>query len=242
MNEVLALIEELQKGNEKARTTLIETNLGLVHSIVHRFMNRGHEAEDLFQIGTIGLIKAIDRFDSSFDVKFSTYAVPMIIGEIKRFLRDDGIVKVSRSIKENAWKVRQAADLFMQEYGREGTMEELQSLTGLSKEDMMLALEAGNEVESIYKGLYQNEGQSICLVDKLPTERDPHEELVNHLLLEQLIAELDEAERKLIRLRYFENQTQMQVAGILGISQVQVSRQEKKILIRMREKVNRWSV
>lgn len=237
MNEVLSLIEQSQKGNEGARNTLIETNLGLVHSIVHRFTNRGYDAEDLFQIGTIGLIKAIDRFDCSFDVKFSTYAVPMIIGEIKRFLRDDGIVKVSRSIKENAWKVRQASDFLLQKYGRDGTLEELQEETKLSREDMMLALEANSEVESIYKGIYQSEGTSVCLVDKLPAERDAHEELVNHLLLEQLISELDETERKLIRLRYFENQTQMQVARILGISQVQVSRQEKKILIRMREKV-----
>ena len=237
MEETAVLLTQAQAGDREAREVLVEKNLGLVHHIVRRFLGRGYDAEDLFQIGAIGLMKAIDKFDLAYDVKFSTYAVPMISGEIKRFLRDDGIVKVSRTLKENGWKIRQAAEQIYHERGRDATLEEIAEATGIAREDIVMAMEANVEVESIYKSVYQSDGNEIYLVDKLPEKKDDNEKLLNHMLLEQLIGELGEEERMLIRLRYFQDKTQVEVAKNLGISQVQVSRMEKKILIRMREKL-----
>lgn len=235
MDEVAVLIARSQAGDKDAREVLIEKNLGLVHHIVKRFLGRGYDAEDLFQIGSIGLMKAIDKFDLTFEVKFSTYAVPMISGEIKRFLRDDGMVKVSRTLKENGWKIKQAAERIAHERGREATLEEISTATELSKEEIVMAMEANVEVESIYKSVYQSEGSEIYLIDKLPEKRDDNEKLLNHMMLEQLLGELKEEERKLIKLRYYQDKTQVEVAKRLGISQVQVSRMEKRILIQMRE-------
>ena len=151
MEPVTALIEQAHKGDKEARDRLVENNMGLIWSIVRRFMNRGYEPEDLFQIGSIGLLKAIDKFDTGYDVKFSTYAVPMITGEIKRFLRDDGMLKVSRTIKENAVKIRGVRETMSSELNREPTIEELSRKTGISKEDVVLALDSANEVESLHK-------------------------------------------------------------------------------------------
>ncbi len=236
MEEVSVLIEKSHAGDKEAREVLIEKNLGLVHHIVKRFLNRGVDAEDLFQIGCIGLMKAIDRFNLGFDVKFSTYAVPMISGEIKRFLRDDGMVKVSRSLKENGWKITHAREQFQHENGREPTIAEVAKMTGLPEEDVVLALDAGAEVESIYKSVYQSDGNEIYLVDQIASKNNEKEKLLNHMLLGQLLSELDGVEKELIVLRYFQGKTQTEVAQKLGISQVQVSRQEKKILLRMRER------
>ena len=191
MEEVAVLIARSQAGDKAAREALIEKNLGLVHHIVRRFLGRGYDAEDLFQIGAIGLMKAIDKFDLAYDVKFSTYAVPMISGEIKRFLRDDGIVKVSRTLKENGWKIRQAAEQIYHERGRDATLEEIAEATGIAREDIVMAMEANVEVESIYKSVYQSDGNEIYLVDKLPEKKDDNEKLLNHMLLEQLIGELE---------------------------------------------------
>ena len=235
--DAIQLIEAAHQGDKEARDKLVVENMGLIWSIVRRFSGRGHEMEDLFQIGSIGLLKAIDKFDTSYDVKLSTYAVPMIAGEIKRFLRDDGIVKVSRTLKENGWKIRQAAEQIYHERGRDATVEEIAEATGIAREDIVMAMEANVEVESIYKSVYQSDVNEIYLVDKLPEKKDDNEKLLNHMLLEQLIGELGEEERMLIRLRYFQDKTQVEVAKNLGISQVQVSRMEKKILIRMREKL-----
>lgn len=237
MDETTQLIIRAQDGDKSAREILIENNLGLVHHIVRRFMGRGHDTEDLFQIGSIGLMKAIDKFDTSFDVKFSTYAVPMIQGEIKRFLRDDGMVKVSRTLKENGWKISQANHAMDQELGREPSLMELSQRTGLSMEEIVAALEANSEIESIYKSVYQSDGNEIYLVDRIPEHKNEHEELMNKMLIEQLLNELGQNERMLIELRYFENKTQVETAGALGISQVQVSRLEKKILLRMRQEL-----
>lgn len=234
MEETAVLLMQARAGDRGAREVLVEKNLGLVHHIVKRFQGRGHDMEDLFQIGSIGLMKAIDKFDLSYEVKFSTYAVPMIAGEIKRFLRDDGMVKVSRSLKENGYKIRQATDQLQQRLGREATLAEIQEMTGLSEEDIVLAMEANVEVESIYKAVYQSDGNEICMVDRLPSGRDENEEVLNHMLLQQLLAVLAEDEKQLIILRYFQNKTQTEVAKQLGISQVQVSRLEKRILLRMR--------
>jgi RNA polymerase sporulation-specific sigma factor len=184
-------------------------------------------------------MKAVDKFDESFQVQFSTYAVPMISGEIKRFLRDDGMLKVSRSLKENGWKVQKAKEKLAQELGRDGTINEVAKETGLSIEDIVMAMEANSEVESIYKPVYQSDENEICLVDKLPEPVNKGEQLLNRLVLRELLKKLEEKERKLICLRYFEERTQAEVARELGISQVQVSRLEKKILGRMQKEFQR---
>lgn len=233
------LLEQSQAGDRFAREAMIKNNMGLVWSIVRRFNNRGYEQEDLFQIGSIGLMKAIDKFDASFSVKFSTYAVPMITGEIRRFLRDDGMIKVSRSLKESGAKMKQAREKLQAELGREPTLLELSEETGMPREEIVMALEANGEVESIYKNTGASEGKEICLADRLPQEKDSHEMLLNHMVLEQLLQELGENERHLIELRYFKERTQSQIAQEMGISQVQVSRMEKKILLEMRRKFNR---
>lgn len=252
MEEMSVLIAKSQAGERDAREVLIEKNLGLVHHIVRRFAGRGYELEDLFQVGTIGLMKAIDKFDLTLGLKFSTYAVPMITGEIKRFLRDDGLVKVSRTIKENGMKVKLARQRLQTSEGHEPTLQELAAESGLAVEDVVLAMEANVEVESIYSAIYQDDGSEVYLVDKLVrgrssavgssaaggcgSEDEEKEKLLNHMLLKQLLDGLEPADRELIHMRYFQDKTQMEIASILGISQVQVSRMEKKILLRMREK------
>lgn len=235
--ETIELIKQSRAGDKLAREQVIKENMALVYSIVKRFAGRGYDVEDLAQIGAIGLIKAVDNFNLDFEVKFSTYAVPMITGEIKRFLRDDGMVKVSRSLKENGWRIRREADRLAGELGREATLEELSAATELKKEDIVMALEAGNEVESLHKTVFQKEGSEIALMDRIPSGKDESENLLNRILLEQLLQELEEKERRLIELRYFQEKTQMQVAEILCMNQVQVSRMEKKILKSMRQKI-----
>lgn len=234
--ETIELIKQSRAGDKLAREQVIKNNMALVYSIVKRFSGRGYDPEDLGQIGAIGLIKAVDNFDLSYDVKFSTYAVPLITGEIKRFMRDDGMVKVSRSLKENGWKVKRAAEELAGKLGREATMEELSAATELGKEEIVMVLEAGNEVESLHKTVFQKEGSEISLMDRIPSETDESEVVLNRLLLEQLLKELTEKERELIELRYFGEKTQTQVAELLSMSQVQVSRLEKKILRTMRSK------
>ena len=238
MEHTLALIEKAHGGDKEARETLVEENMGLVYTIVRRFVGRGHEMEDLIQIGSIGLIKAIDKFNSAFDVKFSTYAVPMIAGEIKRFLRDDGMIKVSRSLKETAGKAYMVKEALEKKYGREPSLEEISEELGASREDIVLAMESAAEVESLHKTIYQGDGNAISLMDKLEEQGNPNEELLNHMVLNDVIQTLHEEERMLIRLRYFEDKTQMEVARALGMSQVQVSRYEKKILKKMRGRIS----
>lgn len=253
MEETSVLIARSQAGESGAREVLIENNLGLVRHIVRRFSGRGYDSEDLFQIGVIGLIKAIDKFDLSLGLKFSTYAVPMITGEIKRFIRDDGPVKVSRTIKENGMKVRQARQRLQGENGREPTLQEIAGETGLSVEDVVLAMEASAEVESIYSAVYQDDGSEVYLVDRVvsgnggtvgssaaggcSSDDREKEGILNHMLLKQLLESLKPSDRELIYMRYFQNKTQMEIAASLGVSQVQVSRMEKRILLSMRDKV-----
>ncbi len=239
--ETIELIRMAREGDKSARDQVIQNNMGLVYSIVSRYMGRGYDSEELSQIGAIGLIKAVDKFDLGFDVKFSTYAVPLISGEIKRFLRDDGMVKVSRSLKENGWKIKKAADRLSQELNREPSLEELAAATEIPAEDIVLALEANSEVESINKPISFTDGREVSLEEKLPERTDWNEELLNRLLVEQLLGLLDEKERELIRMRYYEDRTQREVAERLGISQVQVSRMEKKILLNLRKQVTQLS-
>ena len=252
MEEMSVLIARSQAGESDAREVLIENNLGLVRHIVKRFAGRGYDMEDLFQIGVIGLMKAIDKFDLSLGLKFSTYAVPMIAGDIKRFLRDDGPVKVSRTIKENGVKVKMARQKLQGSEGREPTLQEIARETGLDVEDVVLAMEASVEVESIYAAVYQDDGSEVYLVDKVVRggegslgssvaggcggEDAEKEEVLNHMLLGQLLDSLNPGDRELIYMRYFQDKTQTEIAARLGVSQVQVSRMEKRILLNLREK------
>lgn len=251
-------LEKAHTGDREARNQLVEENMGLVFRIVKRFLGRGCEEEDLFQIGCIGLIKAVDRFDTSFQVKFSTYAVPMITGEIKRFLRDDGMIKVSRTVKENYQKVGRAAKELGQELGRNVTMDEIAAVTGLSREEIVLAMEAGTEVESIDKLIYESEGRDISLAEQaigvknsavgyagdffinengLPADVEK-EEILDKMLLAELMDSLEEKERQILRFRYFHELTQSQVAKIIGTSQVRVSRMEAKIIRKLHKMIN----
>ena len=234
MEHTIALIRKSHDGDEKARTQLVEENVGLIWCVVKRFLGRGIDSEDLFQIGSIGLLKAIDKFDFAFQVKFSTYAVPMISGEIQRFLRDDGMIKVSRSLKEISYKAFLAKEKLMEQIQREPTLEEMASFMEIEKEELVLALEANAEVESLHKPLYQKDGNEIELLEKIEEIENHEEQVVNRLLLNQMLERLGREERRLIYLRYFENKTQSEIGRILGISQVQVSRTEKKILEKMR--------
>lgn len=228
-------IIKARDGDKEARDQLITDNIPLVWSIVRRFSGRGEDLQDLFQIGTIGLMKAIDKFDTSYDVKFSTYAVPMITGEIKRFLRDDGMIKVSRSLKETAGKVRVAEEQLGKKLGRDPTIEEISKELGIEVEDIAMAVSANSEVESLYKTIYQGDGSAIYLIDKLEEAKDEQETMINHLALKKVMDSLEQKDRELIKLRYFMDRTQTEIAKELGISQVQVSRLEKKILKKMRE-------
>lgn len=237
--ETLELIKMARSGDKMARDQVIQKNMGLVYSIVSRYAGRGYDSEELSQIGAIGLIKAVDKFDMSFEVKFSTYAVPMISGEIKRFLRDDSMVKVSRSIKENGWKIKRAADLLSQQLDREPSLEELAAATEIAVEDIVIALEANSEVESIHKTISFSDGKEVSLEDKLQEKTDWNEQLLNRMLVEELMVLLDEKEKKLIQMRYYDDKPQREVAECLGISQVQVSRMEKKILQNLRNHLNK---
>jgi len=243
MRNMAELIRKAQEGDKEAKERMISENLGLVHSIAKRFENRGCDREELFQTGCIGLIKAIEKFDLSLQLAFSTYAVPMIMGEIRRFLRDDGMVKVSRTLKENGYKISRARELLTNELGREPSILEIEALTELSREEVVLAMEANREVESIYQPVAGTDGDEILLVDQLGNSGSVYEEpekeaVLNKLVVVQLLATLDEKEQQVIRLRYFENKTQCEVAETMGMSQVQISRLERKILTRLREQLH----
>ena len=231
------LLARIKEGDEDAREQYIKGNLRLVLSVIKRFSSSSENADDLFQIGCVGLMKAVDHFDPSRLVKFSTYAVPMITGEIKRFLRDDGMIKVSRSLKELSYKAYLKQEELQEKNGRDPTIEELAEALSVSTEDLTMAMEASGDIESLQKSIYQKDGQEIRLMDKLPGEKREEERILDHLLLNDLLNTLGSKERKIIYLRYFANHTQSQIGKVLGISQVQVSRMEKQILKKMRENV-----
>ena len=232
-------IKKAQNGDDVALENLIKDNNGLIWSIVKRFYGRGYEPEDLYQIASLGFIKSIKRFDSDFDVKLSTYAVPYMIGEIKRYIRDDGPVKVSRSIKDLGIKIRELQKEAMKKRGEEIKIKEIAKELKVGVEDIILAMEASNSVESIENSKHINnkEGKSVSLLDTLSADKNEEEMITNKLAIGQLIKDLKERDKKLILLRYYKEKTQAQVADILGISQVQVSRIEKKILENTRNKM-----
>lgn len=237
MDHTLALIGRSHQGDKEARDTLFKENTGLIYSVAKRFLGRGVEMEDLFQIGSIGLLKAVDHFDPSYEVRFSTYAVPMIVGEIKRFLRDDGILKVSRSLKEDCGRIYQAKEKLEKELGREPGLDEIAAEVELSLEEVILALESTAEVESLHKTIYQGDGNDISLMDRLPEKENGQEQALDRIFLDEMLQSLDARERQLIGMRYFQNRTQTEIAAELGVSQVQVSRMEKRILKKLKEKI-----
>jgi len=233
--EVKRLIALSQAGDTVARDTLVSCNIRLVWSVVQRFINRGYEPDDLFQIGCIGLLKSVDKFDLSYEVKFSTYAVPMIIGEIQRFLRDDGTLKVSRSLKELASKVRKMSDELSKTIGRLPTLSEVAEALGVTAEEIIVAQEANKPPSSIHETVFENDGDPITLMDQIADESE--DQWFDKLALNEAIDTLNERERLIVYLRYFRDQTQSEVASRLGISQVQVSRLEKKILQTIKDQI-----
>lgn len=238
MDDIFELIKKSQNGDKEAITKIIEENQGLVWSVVKKFAGRGLEFDDLYQIGVIGLIKCIEKFDNSFEVKFSTYAVPMIMGEIRRFLRDDGIIKISRPIKELAIKIKYAKDEYAKSNSRMPTIKELSEILNVTDEEIILALDVTRDVESLYQSANKSDGSTVYLLDKVASKNDDEEKIIDNLALNQVLNKLPQKERDIINLRYFEDKTQCEVAKIIGVSQVQVSRLEKKVLMSMRTSFN----
>ncbi len=232
--DTFELIKLAQTGDREACDILVKENMGLIWSIVRKFSNRGYELDDLFQIGAMGLIKCINKFDLSYDVKLSTYAVPMIIGEIKRFIRDDGIIKVSRTLKELAIKGKYTQEQIIKETGETPTISEVARRLEVSVEDLQLALEANKDVESLYATVYQGDGSPVFLIDKIQQQTNSEETIVDNISLKEVIEKLNPKEKTIIELRYFKDKTQSEVAKEVGVSQVQVSRIEKKVLENMR--------
>lgn len=238
-NENIRLISEAQNGDKNSLSMLVENNLPLVSAISKKFLNRGYEYDDIFQIGCLGLVKAVNNFDSKFNVKFSTYAVPMIIGEIKRFLRDDGIIKVSRSIKNSARKIHYDKEMLTKKLNRDPTIEELSKFSGMNVEEILFATESANNMQYLYDVIHQDDGSPVMLIDKISSENcEEDSKALDRIALKDALNNLDKKSRQVIMLRYFKDKTQVQVAKMLGISQVQVSRIEKKVLKTMKEKLS----
>ncbi|MBR1654725.1 MAG: SigB/SigF/SigG family RNA polymerase sigma factor [Clostridia bacterium] len=227
-------IIKAKEGNEDAMSKLVQNNSGLIWSIVKRFKDRGYELDDLYQIGSLGFIKSIRRFDTNFEVQLSTYAVPYILGEIKRFIRDDGPIKVSRSTKELCVKIREIQKEYLNKKGIEIKIEEISKVLKVSKEEIAAALDSINCVDSIYDVNYKDDNEGSIL-DKIPSNVDSEKNVIDKIILKDAINKLNDRERKIILLRYFRGSTQSQVAKVLGISQVQVSRIEKRVLSDMKE-------
>lgn len=234
--EIKELIKKSQAGDQEARNEIVERNMRLVWSVVQRFLNRGYDPDDLFQIGCIGLLKSVDKFDLSYDVKFSTYAVPMIIGEIQRFIRDDGTIKVSRSLKEVGNKIRRAKDDLAKELGRAPTIYEVSDYLEIPVDEILLVQEAVMAPTSIHEIVYENDGDPITLLDQISDQEEG--KWFDKIALKEAIEGLDDREKLIVFLRYYNDQTQAEVAGRLGISQVQVSRLEKKILKQIKNRMD----
>lgn len=232
------LIALAQAGDKEALENITMQNQGLIWSIVRKFSGRGTECEDLFQIGAIGLIKAVNKFNTDFNVEFSTYAVPMIMGEIKRFLRDDGIIKVSRTLKETATSAKRASEKISAQKGSDATLCEIAQMINVSVNDVTLALEATQPPESIYKTVHEGDNSCVLLIDKLCSKENGEEGILTKVLLKQAIINLPQKERQILMLRYYKEKTQSEVAKIMGVSQVQISRIEKKLLGTLRKNIS----
>ncbi|AJQ27760.1 RNA polymerase sporulation sigma factor SigF [Pelosinus fermentans] len=233
--EIKNLLHKAQAGDQIAKEYILENNINLVRSVVHRFTNRGYEWDDLFQLGCIGLVKAIERFDTKFSVKFSTYAVPMIIGEIRRFIRDDNPVKVSRPVKELAYKVHRTQERLQGVLGRDPTITEIAKELSLAPQEVVAALEAIQTPTSLYANVFHDDGDPILLLDQMKYCEEEDSAYFEKLALKEIVLRLPEKERLVIHLRFFADKTQAEVAQIIGLSQVQISRIEKQALKLMKE-------
>lgn len=233
----LELLKLAKDGDENALNVLVELNMPLVTNISKKFLNRGYEYDDIFQIGCIGLVKAVKNFNFEFNVKFSTYAVPMIIGEIKRFLRDDGMIKVSRSIKLAARKIQLAKDELSKKLGREPTVTEISDYAEMACEEILDAIDSMNNIQYLYDVVHQDDGSPVLLIDRISEDVTDDREFIDKIALKEILNALDAKSRQIILLRYFKDKTQVQVAEMLGISQVQVSRIEKKVLKSLKNKL-----
>ena len=234
-SEKIELLKKAHAGDEKAREKLINGNLRLVLSVVQRFSNRGENPDDLFQVGVIGLIKAIDNFDTSLNVRFSTYTVPMIIGEIRRFLRDNNSIRVSRSLRDTAYKAIYTKEALTRQHQKEPTVTEIADEIGVSKEDIVLAMEAIQSPVSLYEPVYSEGGDTLYIMDQVSDKKNKEENWVQHIALHEAMEHLDTRERRIINMRFFECKTQMETAEEIGISQAQVSRLEKNALKSMKK-------
>jgi len=234
-DETQALIRRLRAGDLSVKESLLRGHSRLVYSLVARFLRSGQDPEDLFQIGCIGLLKAIERFDPTFEVRFSTYAVPLIIGEIRRFLRDDGPIKISRSLKELAGKANRIREALRSQLGREPRLSEMAAALDVSEDELVAALDATRSPSSLEETVFQDEGNPVYLVDRITTDESEEDNLVEGLALRQIIGTLTPREQRIMEGRYFENKTQAQLAEEIGVSQVQISRLEKSILLRLRQ-------
>ncbi|HJG85594.1 RNA polymerase sporulation sigma factor SigG [Pseudoflavonifractor capillosus] len=233
--ETVALLKRTKEGDMAAREELIAGNLRLVLSVIQKFSNRGENVDDLFQVGCIGLIKAIDNFNTDLDVRFSTYGVPMIVGEIRRYLRDNSSMRVSRSMRDTAYKILQAKEKFMAEHQREPTMEEIAKILGLKREDVVFAMDAIMDPVSLYEPVYSDGGDAICVMDQVKDSKNTDESWLEHIALKEAISHLSDRERHILSLRFFEGRTQMEVSAEIGISQAQVSRLEKNAIWKIRK-------
>lgn len=229
MTDNVCLLEKVRQGDENARRRMIEDNLRLVDKIAVQFRDRGYDREEIVQVGVIGLIKAVDKFDPIYNTRFSTYAYPVIEGEIKRFLRDDGTIKVSRSLKENAMKGRRAEEKLRKRLGRDVTVNEISAECGIDAESLIEAFSALTPARSIYESVYDGGNNEITLMDTL-SDDDGEERMINRAMVSEILSHLEPRERKIIVLRYFEGKSQKEISEIIGVSQVQISRLEKKII------------
>ena len=236
-SETQALLLRAKAGDTQAREELIAGNLRLVLSVIQRFANRGENADDLFQVGCIGLIKAIDNFNTDLDVKFSTYGVPMIVGEIRRYLRDNSTMRVSRAMRDTAYKVLQAKEAYMVQYQREPTVDEIAKILEVKRADVVFALDAILEPVSLYEPVYSDSGDTICVMDQVKDNKNNDEIWVERIALKEAVGHLTERERKILSMRFFQGKTQMEVSAEIGISQAQVSRLEKNALRQIRKEM-----
>ena len=231
----MELLEKSQQGSRNARNELIQGNLRLVLSVVQRFANRGEPMDDLFQVGCIGLIKAIDHFDLEQGVRFSTFAVPMIIGEIRRYLRDNSAIRVSRSMRDNAYRALTAKEKLTREKLREPTIDEIARELGMKKEDVVFALDAISDPISLYEPVFQDGGETVCVMDQVRDSRSTDESWLDNILMKQAVTELSDREKRILALRFYDGRTQMDVAKEIGISQAQVSRLEKGVIEKIKK-------
>ena len=235
--ETIELLKRTKKGDMEAREKLIAGNLRLVLSVIQKFTGRGENVDDLFQVGCIGLIKAIDNFNTDLDVRFSTYGVPMIVGEIRRYLRDNSAIRVSRSMRDTAYKVLQAKEAFLAEHQREPSVDEVARQLGVRREDVVFALDAIVDPVSLYEPVYSDSGDAICVIDQVKDSKNTDESWLEHIALKEAMDRLSERERHILNLRFFEGRTQMEVSAEVGISQAQVSRLEKNALRQIRKEM-----